>query len=345
MIPYSRATPPIEYSLRVSCPFAPQFSMPSGSSEDIEVDGWRCKLSVENEGLLVQLQGLPDVEAAHGKFRKLRHILARISLERRVAIQIPVAAREAQVSDVRFMEDDRRCIERGWPDGARGPVRMIGSDGAWIYPEHECVAIDGAIRLNMPVLSGDLSAVVQGVRDELNDTHESENLDDRTFAAVAAHAHASRSTQHVWRFLLLVMHLEALASPAEASEKVRKAARQLKQSIRTECGYSADLDTQNALCAALDMAGKESITAAVQRLIREHCAPGVAPRPLPSLFIDAADCDAKVRAMYTLRSQYTHTGGVPSPERLKGYDFSTLANVAGASLGHILRIRLGVPVN
>ncbi|MCY1230680.1 hypothetical protein D3C85_1014600 [compost metagenome] len=319
--------------------------MPSGSSEAIEIDGRHCKLSVENEGLLVQLQGLPGVEAAHEKFRRLRHILARISLERRVAIQIPFVACEAQVSGIRFMDDDYRCVQRGWPDGARGPVKMIGSDGAWIYPEHECVAIDGAIRLNMPLLSGDLSAVVQGMKDELNSSRRMESLDDNTFAAITAYAHATRSTQHVWRFLLLVTHLEALASPAGASEKVRDAARQLKQSIRAGRGFTDDPDIQNTLCVALDVAGKESITAAVQRLIREHCAPGVAPRPLPSLFTDAADCDAKVRAMYTLRSQYTHTGGVPSPERLKGYDFSTLANVAGASLGHILRIRLGVPVN
>lgn len=68
MIPYSRATPPIEYSLRVSCPFAPQFSMPSGSSEAIEVDGRHCKLPKHPKGVMTRLkQHLDemDVNFAH----------------------------------------------------------------------------------------------------------------------------------------------------------------------------------------------------------------------------------------------------------------------------------------
>lgn len=337
MRPHSRGTPPIEFSLRVPCELGQQLSLGDTSiPHDFQLCGIRCKATQENGCLLIIATGFPSLQAAKQFFYELQYYIAFVSLNERIAISVPTQLAEPVEADFYFIAEDTRCASHGWPPEPIRPL-LISNLGACVYPEHKYVAIDEAWRL-VPSFTYSLAAFVGQICTAPRNLVSSEPVDKTLLLAIAGYAHAVRSTQWVWSFLLTVMTLEMLARETSSSNDTQVAVKSLIEYAdgTFACTPSVDLER---IRSCLRQANTESKTSALKALVRKYCAPGISLSPLTHLYIDAADCDQKVGAIYNVRSKYVHEGRVALINKLK-YTFGELHNIAVESLGHILKTML-----
>lgn len=337
MRPYSRGKPPIEFSLRISCPLGQQFSLGDTSvPHSFSLRGIECEAAQENGCLLIKATGFPSLMEAKAFFCELQGYIAYVSLKERIAISVPTQLAEPVKVDFSFMAEDSCCSSHGWPPE---PIRpwSISNLGACVYPEHEYVAIRETLH-TVPHFSYSLASFAEGLRAATENPSSSEPIDEALLLAISGYTQASRSTQWVWSFLLTVMTLEMLATEATSNDETKAAVKTL---VKTAClayrdSPSVDLE-RIRIC--LNQANSISKTSAVRSLVRKHCAPGLSLSPLTHLYTDAADCDRKVSAIYEVRSKYVHEGRVTSSHKLK-YNFGELRIIALESLGHILQTML-----
>lgn len=333
MRPLSRGTPPVEFSLRISCEPGQQFSFSETSAlQNIVVRGFRCSATIENGSLLVSASGLPSLSEAKNFFRILQDRIIRISLKDRIAISIPANLVEPTQAQFSFMPGDIHCASRGWPAESIRPL-VVPNIGACVYPEHEYVAIEEILTMH-PTFSYPLAAFVQGLQTEAEYNLSLAPVDETLLLAVAGYTQAVRSTQWVWSFLLTVMTLEMLASEVPSGNETRKAVKTLISDAELAYRDKSAVDLQR-IKDCLSQAKHNSKKSAVRALVRKYCAPGIATSPLTTIYQDADDCDQKVGAVYDLRSIYVHKGHVSASSKVR-FGFHELHRVATESLRHIL---------
>lgn len=210
MRPYSRGTPPINFSLRVSCQLGQQFSLGENfTPQDFQIDNIKCKATVENGCLLIIASDFPTHNSAEIFFHKLQHKIAFVALQERIDISIPQHLTTPTKAHWNFIPNDSTCINHGWPSDSINPL-LIPNLGACIYPEHEYVAISESILLT-PKFIHSLSSILEKLSNPAEILLSPEPIDEILLIAIANYTHASRSTQWVWSFLLTVMTLEMLA--------------------------------------------------------------------------------------------------------------------------------------
>lgn len=335
MRPLSRGKDPIEFSLRIMCKTGQQFSFSGASSGEFFVSGVRCFAIHENSSLLITATGFPDASEARHFFHNLQHVVASVSLQERIDISFPLQLSEPVEATLSFMEHDTQCLEHGWPEISIRPL-LIQNYGAWVYPEHEYVAIEESIAI-VPRFSHSLTLFLERINETESQADPAPN-DEVLLFAVASYVQAVRSTQWVWSFLLAIMTLEMLATETPTSESTRAAVRDLAERARFDYQHIPSVDLHRIL-SSLNQAKRISKKSAVRVLVKKYCSPGIAEAPLDRLFVDEADCDRKVGAMYDIRSIYMHEGRVTSSKKPR-YSFHELHDVALTSLGHILKEKL-----
>ena len=337
MRPLSRGTPPVEFSIRISCAPGQQFSFGETLAlQNVVVRGIQCSTTMENGSLLISASGLPSLNEAKNFFRILQDRIISISLKDRIAISIPENLVEPAQAQFSFMAKDIRCANRGWPAESILPL-VVPNLGACVYPEHEYVAIEEILTMT-PNFSYPLAAFAQGLQTEPEHHLSLAPLDETLLLAVAGYTQAVRSTQWVWSFLLTVMTLEMLTSEVPSGSETRKAVSTLINDAELAYRDNAAVNLQR-IKDCLSQAKHNSKKSAVRALVRKHCAPGVATFPLTTLYEDADDCDRKVGAVYDLRSTYVHEGRVNASSKVK-FGFHELHRVATESLRHILLAKL-----
>jgi hypothetical protein len=234
------------------------------------------------------------------------------------------------------MPDDMRCASHGWPAQSITPL-LVPSYYASIYPEHEYVAIDEVLAFT-PTFTYSVARLAEKLGVQGSPRPTTEPLDETVLLAAWAYAHAARTTQWVWSFLLTVMTLEMLADERPTNSETRSAIAQLVGHAKDQYGGCQSVDLQR-IQDCLRQACTISKTRALRDLVKKYCAPGVAASPLTDVFTDEADCEKKVGEIYKVRSKYVHEGRLKPSTKLK-YPFAVLHNAALTSLGHILRILL-----
>lgn len=332
MRPISRGSDPVEFTIRMHCPIGMQFAFDNGESAlPFELQGIRCEASIHNASLLVKASGLPTLADAKKFYFALQRGIAALSLKQRVPITIPQHLREPEASQFWFMPGTTSCEERGWPSISISPL-LIHNVEAWVYPEHEYVAIAESIRV-VPTFTESLPEFVEELQQRASSAH-GVALDETLLLAISGYAEARRSTQWVWSFLLAVMTLEMLAEFPSSNASTIDAVAVLKKEAdqRYSKDKAVDLDR---IKNCLGNAKQASKNAAVRELVWKYCQPGTPTSPAQPLFLDAADCRKKMRGVYDARSLYVHEGRVANPGKL-GYQFGELHQIALNSLGHIL---------
>jgi hypothetical protein len=336
MQPFSRGTLPVEYSIRVYCEPSLQFSFQDDGQHEFELEGVRCVAALDNGSLLVTATGFVSAQAATEFFFKLQRAIAALSVRERIAISIPSMINGPGACFWSFMPDDHRCNSHGWPLIPIQP-QAISNMGAWWYPEHEYVAIGECMRL-VPQTQYAIAQFAQGMQGARSGLVNAQRLSEELLLAVSAYGQVKRSTQSVWSFLLTVMVLEMLSTETKTSAATREAIDRIVQEAKAKFENEDDVNLER-IRACLDGARKESITTALRSLVRNYCCPGIASNPAQGLFVDAADCDRKVTAIYQVRSKYLHEGRVQLKKQ-PTYGFAELHSTAMHALGHILTCML-----
>lgn len=336
-LPLSRGTPPEEFTLRVYCPPAMQLSIqPSAETLGFTVVGRPVDVSIDKNGTLVLIaKGFPVADAARNFFPVLQRAVALAGVSGRLAVNMPLEISETKVSDFGFWEGQQEVIEHGWPATQLPNPLVIYNDGAWVYPEHEYVALIKIIRI-VPTFLTDIAQITKELTDASTQMpQQARPIDREVLIAASFLAHGRRSTLQVWRFLIAVTGLEMLADRQQAGDETKQVIELLREEIDAKYAQTPAVQV-DWLKNAIQGAKEQSIGAAVKDLVINWCAPGKAKNPLHQFFTDEGDCRKKVSALYALRSQYVHSGRVTQEKALKRYSFSELASVATASLQHIL---------
>ncbi|QFZ83161.1 hypothetical protein GFK26_10495 [Variovorax paradoxus] len=309
---------------------------PSGETLGFTVVGRLVDASIDGNGALVLIaRGFPAANAARSFFPVLQRAVALAGVNGRLAVNMPLEISETKVSDFGFWEGQEDVVEHGWPATQLPNPLVIYNEGAWVYPEHEYVALAKSFRI-VPTFLTDIVQITKELKDASTQLpQQARPVDREVLIAASFLAHGSRSTLHVWRFLIAVTGLEMLADRQQAGEKTKQAIELLREEIDAKYAQTPSVQV-DWLKNAIRGAKEQSIGAAVRDLVVNWCAPGKAKNPLHQFFTDEGDCKKKVSALYALRSQYVHSGRVTQEKDLKRYSFFELASVATASLHHIL---------
>lgn len=312
-----------------------QFAFGEDDTEHLfELNGVQCAAALANGSLLVYATGFASQQAATDFFNVLQRHMAALSVKDRVAIAIPSTIKAPEPCFFTFMPDDQRCNAHGWPAVPIKPLAISNLGASW-YPEHEYVAIFEATHL-VPQFQYSLSQFAHGMQISSDAPLPSEPLAEDLVLAVVAYAQVKRSTQAVWSFLLTVMVLEMLSTETKTSPETRHAIVDLVKEAKAKFKDSPGVDLER-IRTCLDGARTESISSALRSLVQKYCCPGIASDPPQGLFVDAADCEKKVAAIYRMRSKYVHEGRVRSN---LAYGFAELQSIAMHALGHILTCML-----
>lgn len=337
MRPYSRGTPPEQFTLRLACQIGHQFSLSDSTIPiNFQVNGVACKATQENMCLLFTATGFSNIVEAKVFFTRLQGTIAALSLRERIAISIPSQLVEPVQADFSFMAEDIRCTSHGWPQEVICPL-LIPNIGACIYPEHKYVAITETI-IAIPRFTYSLSSLVDQLALDMEDQQTNNPVDEILLVAIAGYAQAARSTQWVWSFLLIVMTLEMLATESSSSDETKATIKNLIKYAEITYSNIGSINLER-IKDCIRQANKISKTSAVKALVKKYCAPGLSSSPLPDKFADADDCDHKIAAIYNVRSKYVHEGRIASRNKPK-YEFGELHAIAIESLKHILQAKL-----
>lgn len=334
MQPYSRGRPPHEYTLRIACEFLAFTSLSKLSDViEISISGIKCRCSSESGNLIILASGFTTAQGAKEAFREIQTKLSYSALVHKFPFSVPNEIQVAAKSDYWLMAESIRSAEHGWPSVPINPLH-ISTYGAFVYPEHDFVTIDGFFKVH-PKFTFNLNDIVAKFEEKCDVQLDRAAIDDDVSLAIAAYVQAARSMNWVSNFLSLVSMLEMLATVKPANHETNVAIKAIAANIRRDYKSNSLIDISR-IVSCLNQAKSESITSAVKYLVKHHCAPGVAATPLGTIFSDESDCNKKITAVYNLRSKYTHNGRIANPKGLS-YSFDTLYNVTFQSLGHILK--------
>lgn len=341
LIPLSRARPPKEFTLRVTCPPGDQLSL-GGPQEggSFDLGGRQVICSIDKNGSLVLVvRGLPTKEEGRIVFHLLRCAIAYAAVNKRLAIAMPDDVSESEPWGPAFFPNDEKVIAHGWPGGELPIPLAVYNTGAWLYPEHEYVVLLSAISIK-PTFLTSLSSITDELSEAAQLPTTRSPLPPEVALAATYFAHAVRSTMAVWSLSLMVTCLEILASRTRVNAETLCEIDRMNAELRTRSLKQEGAVDFEHLENCLRNAKRESISSSVRNLVVSYCAPGVAKKPLTSVFSDEEDCRKKISALYALRSKYSHEGRVSSMNGLKGYSWGELQNVAHQSLKHILNMRM-----
>lgn len=338
MQPYSRGRPPFEYTLRIACEFSGSSSLNKfNDAIELVISDIKYRCSSEEGNLVLTASGFCTEQEARDAFRSVQASLSYGALLHKLPFIIPSAAKIPVKSENSLMAEDYRCAKQGWPSTTISPL-CISRLGAYIYPEHEFVTIDGVIKIR-PNFTFNLTDILKKLEEKPTTPLDCNTIDEDFSLALAAYGQATRPTNLVANYLLLVSMLEMLASVQPASTETICAVEDIMETTRTKYKGKISADALSNIVSCLRQAKSESITSSVKRLVKHYCAPGIAQIPLSNIFKDESDCNRKIGAVYNLRSKYTHMGRIASTKGLH-YSFDEIYRVAYASLGHILMCQL-----
>lgn len=342
LIPLSRARPPKEFTLRVTCPPGDQLSL-GGPQEgwNFDLSGRQVICSIDKNGSLVLVvRGIPTKEEGRKVFHLLRSAMAYAAVNKQLAISMPDNISESEPWGAAFFPNDEKVIAHGWPAGQLPIPQAVYNTGAWLYPEHEYVVLLSTISIMRPTFLTSLSSITDGLSEAAKLQINRSPLPPEVALAATYFAHAVRSTMAVWSLSLMVTCLEILASRTRVNAETLCEIDRMNAELRTRSQKQEGVVDFSHLENCLKNAKRESISSSVKNLVVLYCAPGVAKTPLTSVFNDEADCRKKISALYALRSKYSHEGRVSSMNGLKGYSWGDLQSVAHQSLKHILNMRM-----
>lgn len=338
MQPYSRGRLPFEYTLRIACEFAGSSSL-NKFDEIIELifSDIKYRCSSDEGNLVLTASGFCTEQEARDAFRSIQASLSYSALAHKIPFIVPSSANTPVKSEISLMAEDYRCKEQGWPSIPIVPLR-ISKLGAYIYPEHEFVTIDGVFKAH-PKFTFNVMEILNKLEDKPTTPLDCNTIDEDFSLALAVYGQATRSANWVANYLSLVSMLEMLARVQPASTETISAVDEVVEATRTKYEGRISAEALSNIVSCLKQAKSESITSSVKRLVRHYCAPEIAQIPLSAVFTDENDCNRKIGAVYNLRSKYTHNGRITSTKGLR-YSFNELYSVAYESLGHILMCRL-----
>jgi hypothetical protein len=338
MKPLSRGTEPKEYTLRIPCKTSPQFSFSDTGTRKCRIENIDCDLEFTPYRVLIYARGFSSEAAAQQFFFRLQSWFVEVSVRDRVALSFPSELAVAQRAALSFMPVDSRLRPHGWPEQSITPL-LVPSQIASVYPEHEFVAIDEIVSF-VPTFTQEVDKFQTGLIGVSTSRPNPRPVDQRLLVACQSYAHAAQSTQYVWSFLLTVITLELLANWLSSEPSKEPATEEaLTKAVNISLHVADQLlasrpDELDRLKTCICLVREKSSNRLVRILVRKYCAPGEAPNPL-NRFADAADCDTVVKAIYSLRSKYSH-GAFGGSKAKSNLNPSQLHEAALDCLRHIL---------
>lgn len=209
---------PESYSLRIYCEVGPQFQF-DGAPQNLALphSDVTCTARFVDGRLLLSAKGFATRATAVSFFHQLQAHLVNISVRQRIALTIPDVLREAYLAPFQLSEGAAFAKASSWPTSSIQP-KLINSTGAWVYAEQDFVLLTPIYSVR-PTFSLSLNDVVGALEESWASTSFPISPQPLLMLAAANYAHASRSTQWVWSFMLAVMTLDMLAAGARGRKK------------------------------------------------------------------------------------------------------------------------------
>ena len=299
MLPISRGSLPEDYSILIGAEISEPTSLAASQEmHDFDLDGVHCLTSSKDGYLAVEAHGFATEEAARAFFANLSVLLGRLSLSQRLPIFFPEPSLPLPfASGGPILLLNEETKKRGWPETPIELLLIFGS-GSWIYPQHKFVAFEKVHGIRLQRDAFGVEDLTIELRAIAGKPLSGAAPAATTLAAAKNYAYVTQGAPNVWGFMLTIISLEMFAR---------------------EEGLTGQQKSRN-----------------LQTLVGKYCAPGIASEALHH-FTDAADCEEKIAACYSMRNMYMHEGSVAGGLK---YGFFELYAFARDSLAHILKAKL-----